>query len=200
MRTNNKIGVFIARFQPIHNGHLEVIKRMVSENDRILILIGSSNKYGMIRNPLPCGYRKGLLVRALNSVNISLDNIKIDYLPDYSTENNEDDLLEWGDYLYYNIVSRIKSKKFSIYYSDNIKIISKWFTKHKNNVFIRHIDRKNILDGCSATKIRKALLNKDMNYLDMYFPNMENKDFIINNLNKLLQEIYKNPKEDFSLE
>ena len=39
-----KVGVFLARLQPIHNGHLALIEQMVNENDECLILIGSTDK------------------------------------------------------------------------------------------------------------------------------------------------------------
>lgn len=39
-----KVGVFLARMQPLHNGHLALIEKMFEENDECLILIGSSDK------------------------------------------------------------------------------------------------------------------------------------------------------------
>lgn len=43
--------VFIGRFQPIHNGHLKVIKQALTQSDRLIILVGSSNRARDIRNP-----------------------------------------------------------------------------------------------------------------------------------------------------
>lgn len=39
-----KTGVILARFQPIHNGHIELIRKAVKENDEVLIFIGSVDK------------------------------------------------------------------------------------------------------------------------------------------------------------
>ena len=36
-----KIGVILARLQPIHNGHLELIKKAWEENDEVYVFIGS---------------------------------------------------------------------------------------------------------------------------------------------------------------
>ena len=47
-----KIGVFLSRMQPLHMGHLGMIDKALSENDKLLILIGSANKEGTIRNPI----------------------------------------------------------------------------------------------------------------------------------------------------
>ena len=45
-------GVILARFQPVHNGHLALIKKAVKENDKVVLLVGSSDKFN-IRNPIP---------------------------------------------------------------------------------------------------------------------------------------------------
>ena len=39
-----KIGVFLGRFQPIHNAHLRTIRKMLKENEEAYIVIGSSEK------------------------------------------------------------------------------------------------------------------------------------------------------------
>ncbi len=43
--------VFIGRFQPIHVGHLRVIKQALEKSDRLILLVGSSNRARDIRNP-----------------------------------------------------------------------------------------------------------------------------------------------------
>ena len=47
-----KIGVILARLQPIHNGHLALIEKAIQENDETYIFVGSANKFNK-RNPLP---------------------------------------------------------------------------------------------------------------------------------------------------
>lgn len=47
-----KTGVILARFQPIHNGHLQLIQKAVEENDKVLVIIGSIDKLNA-RNPIP---------------------------------------------------------------------------------------------------------------------------------------------------
>lgn len=34
-----KYGVILARFQPVHNGHLALITKACTENDRVLLLV-----------------------------------------------------------------------------------------------------------------------------------------------------------------
>ena len=47
-----KTGVILARFQPIHNGHLQLIKKACEENEQVLVIIGSIDKLSK-RNPIP---------------------------------------------------------------------------------------------------------------------------------------------------
>ena len=54
----NKTGVFIARMQPIHNAHIWIIEKMLQECDNILIIIGSANKSGTLRNPFDVKFRE----------------------------------------------------------------------------------------------------------------------------------------------
>ena len=50
-----KTGVILARFQPIHNGHLQLIKKACDENEQVLVIIGSIDKLSK-RNPIPWTY------------------------------------------------------------------------------------------------------------------------------------------------
>ena len=38
METRSRVGVFIGRMQPPHAGHISVIKKMVEENDEVILL------------------------------------------------------------------------------------------------------------------------------------------------------------------
>lgn len=46
-----KLAVFIGRFQPIHKGHLSVIRKALSMADNLLMILGSSNQARSIKNP-----------------------------------------------------------------------------------------------------------------------------------------------------
>ena len=45
-----KVGVILARFQPIHNGHLELIKKAAEENEQVIVFIGSADKVILLMN------------------------------------------------------------------------------------------------------------------------------------------------------
>ena len=39
-----KVGVFLARMQPVHNAHLYLVNKALEESDKVLIVLGSENK------------------------------------------------------------------------------------------------------------------------------------------------------------
>ena len=46
-----KIGVFLARFQPLHKSHEYIIRKVMEENDKAYVFIGSAQKSRQKRNP-----------------------------------------------------------------------------------------------------------------------------------------------------
>ena len=62
-----KIGVFIARFQPLHKAHMYVIEKALKDCDKVVIMLGSSNKENMPRNPFNFRLRKELLSESLSN-------------------------------------------------------------------------------------------------------------------------------------
>lgn len=51
MQYKHKVGVFIGRFQPFHNAHMDTVTEALSFCDKLLILVGSSNQPRSIKNP-----------------------------------------------------------------------------------------------------------------------------------------------------
>ena len=66
-----KTGVILARFQPIHNGHLQLIKKACDENEQVLVIIGSIDKLSK-RNPIPWTIRKQLIVSNINQSDFTI--------------------------------------------------------------------------------------------------------------------------------
>lgn len=48
-------GILIGRMQPVHNGHIEVIKKTLEEVDEIVIGIGSAQKSHELKDPFTAG-------------------------------------------------------------------------------------------------------------------------------------------------
>ncbi len=203
MANENKknVGVFLARFQPLHNAHLYVIEKALQECDKLVIMLGSSNKRDMLRNPFSFELRKEMLKASLKNKE-DLDRIEIYELPDWSQESIKEDDAIWGHYFYYNVVSRIGQKRFSLYYSDSPDVIKPWFDNEvKDYINLRLLERSKIMNGLSSTKIRNALLNltpEDKQYLKQYLPPAVYNN--VGELRKLWIKTIENPQSDFSME
>lgn len=81
-----KTGVILARFQPIHNGHLQLIKKACDENEQVLVIIGSIDKLSK-RNPIPWTIRKQLVEKAIKDHSLH-EKTKIVELADLSDESD----------------------------------------------------------------------------------------------------------------
>ena len=195
-----KIGVFIARFQPLHKAHVFVIEKALKECDKVVIMLGSSNKENMPRNPFNFRLRKELLSESLSNEH-DMTKIQIYQFPDWSEENLITDDAVWGHYLYYNIVSRINQKSFTLYYSDNPEIVKRWFDDEvKNYISFCFLDRKKVFEGLSSTKIREALLNftdADKKYLYKFLPEAVFER--VEELREIILKVHKNPNKDFTM-
>lgn len=172
------IGVILARLQPIHNGHLELIKKAHKENDDVYVFVGSADKFNK-RNPIPISTRLELTKKAIlesllkanpddfeissNCIDESLENTNVHVVPldDLDDENNNSH--EWGFYLYSKIVTETHEPNFTIYYSDGFEIITTWFPGFilRNNVSLSLLARNSVKNGISATAVRKMIVDGD---------------------------------------
>lgn len=165
-----KTGVILARFQPIHNGHLALIEKACQENDEVLVLIGSADKFND-RNPLHIGLRNQLVTNAITHIaQETRTPIYVRPLDDLTDET--DNSHDWGFYLYSNIVTITNNPCFTMYYSDGYEIITTWFPGFilRNNISLNLLARNSILEGISATKVRQIILDGNDDELKKYVP------------------------------
>jgi nicotinamide-nucleotide adenylyltransferase len=60
----------VGRFQPFHLGHLEAIKDILRKNEKVIIVIGSSQEKGTVKNPFSFKERKRMISESLESEGI----------------------------------------------------------------------------------------------------------------------------------
>ena len=77
--------VFIGRFQPFHNGHLEAVKWILVSCPKLTIVIGSLQEYSTRNNPLNFFHRKKIIEKVLKTEGIR--NVKILGLPDFKNDS-----------------------------------------------------------------------------------------------------------------
>ena len=64
------IGLFVGKFQPFHNGHLETIRHILKECDLVKIVIGSSQYHDTENNPFTLEEREKMINLALEEAKI----------------------------------------------------------------------------------------------------------------------------------
>jgi bifunctional NMN adenylyltransferase/nudix hydrolase len=186
-------GVFIGRFQPLHNGHLEIIEDIVRQNDKVLLFVGSANRSRTYKNPFTFKERKSFIEQTLKSP-------KVQVLPLNDHPLDEDWHIELKEKIEKNkLEGEIKFygsfKDNSSYYLEFFK--SKNAEKHisiqdgklvEDNLFVE----KKILNKIDAEFIRSTLFERDI-VLTNLIPTP-----VITFLNKFrIEAIYWDLKEEY---
>lgn len=160
-----KVGVIIARIQPIHKGHLELIRQALVENEEVLLLVGSADKLNK-RNPIPIALRLELAKKAIGE-EFGQDAERVIVSPLNDLTDESDNSHDWGFYLYSHIVGITNSPAFTIYYSDGFEIIMQWFPNFITRDFISFkLNAKGTIhNNLSATKVREMIVHNDIDGL-----------------------------------
>lgn len=140
--------LFVGRFQPVHRGHAEILKKISQEVNEIAIVIGSSQFANTKENPFSADEREEMLKRALSEYGIK--NFKI-----YRAEDVNDNE-KWVK----NVISKVGN--FDVVYSGN-ELVKKLFREAGKKVIeIEHIERE-ILSGTEIRRrIKKGLPWKEL--------------------------------------
>lgn len=69
--------VFIGRFQPLHNAHVEIIKQACSIAREVIIIVGSINQPKTFKNPWSFEERRMMLNNTLNTLDIGTTRVHI---------------------------------------------------------------------------------------------------------------------------
>ena len=110
-----KRGLVIGRFQPFHNGHLELIRQIMDECEELIVVIGSAQFNYLVKDPFTAGERIEMIHASLSSQ--TFDRSRILIIPLENFENNAC----WFQYLESMV------PKFDILYSGNeyVRYLSK---------------------------------------------------------------------------
>lgn len=138
----------IGRFQPMHNAHLEVIKKIynnLGKYDNLVIAIGSSQHLRTCNNPLTVDEREKMIKLCFSDNKII--NYKIIHLPDF--EEDEDWMRNLRSKL--NII-QIKDLDNIVFYSGNERVVKIFSEKNIN------IKKIKLIKGISASQIRTLII------------------------------------------
>ncbi len=136
-----KKAVFVGRFQPLHNGHLEAIKWVVGQTGQIKIAIGSMQEFGQMDNPLTYNERKEMLEAALAEAGIK--DCGIHGLPDF---NND---VAWIKKLLE--ITGLKAEEIVLV------SLNDWVKSCAKKIGIEAADQPVFCDNLSATQVRQTM-------------------------------------------
>lgn len=155
-----KLGLFIGRLNPPHIWHIETIKKALSENDKVLVLLWISKNINW-NNPLNFPTRKELIELVFNNeTNLDIFEI-VDNESDENWVQNINDLIK---------LNYIDCKNIIFYWGDfkndsAFKVLKQYENK-LNNYKINYIEKSRIWStikykwkeyNISATNLRNAL-------------------------------------------
>jgi nicotinamide-nucleotide adenylyltransferase len=132
--------LFIGRFQPFHNGHLEAVRSMLKQCGHVIVLVGSSQFCYEKTNPFTVGERIEMISESLREAGL-WDKCQVLSVPDI--QNNA----LW--------VAHVNSvvPDYEIVYSNNALTYRLFKEAGKKVEHIPFHDRSN----CDGTKIRRAM-------------------------------------------
>ncbi len=147
MKVKYHCGLYVGRFQPIHNGHCDVIKAMLESCAEVIIAVGSAQKYGTLDNPFSYSTRAMLIYDAF-----ALASDRIHIVPIFDREKPSNDA-SWGEYLLEN-VTKLTGKTPDVVFEGYETERESWYDTCHMSVF--RVDRTK--NPISATKIRAEML------------------------------------------
>ena len=162
------IGVYIGRFQPIHVGHLQIIKEGIKNEDKFLIIVGSIDKKNA-KNPFTFEERKEFILGALTED--EKKKITILGLRDSTEEDNKADPIWWYNKVKEMILTlKEEGKEYNVYlYGSNKDTLTQEYLnlleEHSGVTGTKLVSPASVLmDGrevnINATDIREKI-NKD---------------------------------------
>lgn len=145
------VGLLVGRFQHFHKGHEMLVETALTLCDRLLILVGSSQESGTLRNPFNVSTRIDIIREIYG------DSLVIKALPDLTNEN--DISHDWGKYVLENIDRYVyKAPELMIYGNDISR--SGWFDPEDiKDTFEMIVPRSKL--PISATMIREMMVKDD---------------------------------------
>ncbi len=138
-------GLLIGRMQPIHKGHINVIKQTLEEVDELIIGIGSAEKSHTESNPFNGGERILMVTRALREHNIDASRYYIIPLEDIACNSL------WVGHV------KMLTPPFDIVYSGN-SLVQELFEEENIPYIQPHLYNRKEYSG---TEVRRRMLNNE---------------------------------------
>ncbi|WP_151035767.1 hypothetical protein [Bacillus wiedmannii] len=149
-----KLGFVIGRFQHIHLSHKKMVNTALQSCERVILMVGSSQESGTVRNPFNL-YTRMNLIREVFKEEIKNGTLLLAHTDDMTHE--DDHSTAWGDFL----IKKIDMWKSHYAVQDEVDCFiygndeerTAWF-KPKDIEKISHIVLSRKADNLNATNVR----------------------------------------------
>lgn len=138
-------GLLVGRLQPIHRGHMDVIKRILDEVSEVVIGIGSAQLSHTLKDPFTAGERTMMINKALTEHGIPPANYYITPIQDVACNSL------W--------VAQVKmlTPPFKVIYSGN-SLVQRLFIEAGHKVTTPPLFNREIYSG---TEVRRRMITGD---------------------------------------
>lgn len=161
MEKKFEFGLVLGRFHHLHKGHQQIIEMARSLCQKTLILIGSAQESGTVRNPFKVETREEIIRQIYQD-----EDVLIGTMADMTNEN--DICFEWGSYILKNVEKMTgKVPDLMVYGKDESR--KGWFSKEDRQKFSELIVARDKID-ISATRLREFLVQNEKEKWMQYVP------------------------------
>lgn len=191
----HKLGLVCGRFGHIHDGHKLIIDKSIELCEKTLVLVGSAQEQGTLRNPFSADFRIRLIKKVYQDKNL--------YVEKMNDMTNEYDIShEWGEYVINNTKKHI-GRFADLIVTGNDDLRRGWFSEEQmKDTKELTINRKEL--EISATTLRGYLLINDKQSWEKYVPTeiIDEFDDIRQKLLKVevYREILEKMEKDITIE
>ena len=145
--------VYVGRFQPFHNGHLEVLRRALARADKVIVVLGSARRARNIKNPFSDSEREQMIAASVKAMDESAME-RVVFCPVRDYYNNE----KWVAAVR-GAVNSIVSPKSNIGIIGHLKDDSSYYLHEFPDWHLAHEDN---VAGLSATDLRRCLFAENV--------------------------------------
>lgn len=154
MNSKKKVAIYIGRFAPLHNGHIETIKYCLENYNQTVVFVGSGNKRRTLKNPFPTYMIEDWILNEFNF------DIKVKTINDYLYSDNK-----W--------IAQIEDYIYSFYSRDEYEFTIVGHEKDSSSYYLKIFPtwRVDLLpefdNGISATEIRSKIFDENIGGLKL---------------------------------
>lgn len=143
--------VYIGRFQPLHNAHVEIIRKAAELADKVIVVVGSANQPRTFKNPFSYEERKNILYETCWRLKTELI-----VEPNYDTIYNDD---AWAVRVQ-NIVAKHTTEDSKVAIIGHKKDESSFYLDMFPQWELVEVD---LIEELSASQIRQLYFTKEYN-------------------------------------